>query len=243
MGGLRLQAGSCCRGRQPLLPPATLGFKTLKLPLSFPIQPLPAQGLVWCLFFNFIGGSALLISDGSQVAAWLWSAIWFVGGVPGAYILWYSRLYNAAIKDSAFGYAIFFAGFFANLVFSIWSAVGACLPASRGRCCAVLARHLLSGALLLLPVLQLAHPTSVSWLPMSPSPLSDTSHPAPPLTLQPLPLPPRSRTLASSRPPPASETTLGWVSSTSLAPPSGPWRACGACGCTSWCTAASAGRA
>ena len=93
---------------------------------------LPAQGLVWCLFFNFIGGSALLISDGSQVAAWLWSAIWFVGGVPGAYILWYSRLYNAAIKDSAFGYAIFFAGFFANLVFSIWSAVGACLPAAGG---------------------------------------------------------------------------------------------------------------
>ena len=40
---------------------------------------------MWCLFFNFIGGSALLISDGSQVAAWLWSAIWFVGGVPGAY--------------------------------------------------------------------------------------------------------------------------------------------------------------
>lgn len=24
-----------------------------------------------------------------QVAAWLWSAIWFVGGVPGAYILWW----------------------------------------------------------------------------------------------------------------------------------------------------------
>jgi len=23
-----------------------------------------------------------------QVSAWLWSAIWFVGGVPGAYILW-----------------------------------------------------------------------------------------------------------------------------------------------------------
>lgn len=23
-----------------------------------------------------------------QVSAWLWSSIWFVGGVPGAYILW-----------------------------------------------------------------------------------------------------------------------------------------------------------
>ncbi|KAL4447315.1 hypothetical protein ABPG77_007348 [Micractinium sp. CCAP 211/92] len=81
-------------------------------------------GLIWCLFFNFIGTVALLITDGGAIAAFLWGAIWFVGGVPGAYILWYARLYNAAIKDSAFGYAVFFAGFFANLVFSIWSAVG-----------------------------------------------------------------------------------------------------------------------
>lgn len=86
--------------------------------------PLP-QGLIWCLFFNFIGATALFITDGSEVAAWLWASIWMVGGIPGAYILWYSRLYNAAIKDSAFGYALFFAGFFANLGFSVWSAVGA----------------------------------------------------------------------------------------------------------------------
>lgn len=56
----------------------------------------------------------------------------------------YARLYNAAIKDSAFGYAIFFAGFFANLVFSIWSAVGEpwqlqlpCRPAACMLQCAV----------------------------------------------------------------------------------------------------------
>jgi len=85
------------------------------------------QGLIWCLFFNFIGATALFITDGGQVAAWLWASIWMVGGIPGAYILWYSRLYNAAIKDSAFGYALFFAGFFANLGFSVWSAVGACV--------------------------------------------------------------------------------------------------------------------
>lgn len=47
----------------------------------------------------------------------------------------YARLYNAAIKDSAFGYAIFFAGFFANLVFSIWSAVGE-LPVHKHSWCA-----------------------------------------------------------------------------------------------------------
>jgi hypothetical protein len=86
------------------------------------------QGLIWCLFFNFIGGTALLITDGGEIAAWLWASIWMVGGIPGAYILWYARLYNASIKDSAFGYALFFAGFFANLAFSIWSAVGAWAP-------------------------------------------------------------------------------------------------------------------
>lgn len=35
----------------------------------------------------------------------------------------YARIYNAAIKDSALGFGIFFCGFMANLVFSIWSAV------------------------------------------------------------------------------------------------------------------------
>ncbi|PSC72574.1 Secretory carrier-associated membrane 1 [Micractinium conductrix] len=81
-------------------------------------------GLIWCLFFNFVGATALLITDGKAIASWLWASIWMVGGIPGAYFMWYSRLYNAAIKDSAFGYAMFFAGFFANLAFSVWSAVG-----------------------------------------------------------------------------------------------------------------------
>jgi len=53
------------------------------------------------------------------------AAIYALGGVPGAFILWYMRVYNAAIKDSAFGYAIFFAGFMAHLVFVGWSAIGA----------------------------------------------------------------------------------------------------------------------
>eukprot|EP00887_Chlorella_sp_A99_P001929 scaffold18.g1929.t1 len=81
-------------------------------------------GLIWCMFFNFVCVSAALIGIGSdKTGSWLWSIIWMLGGVPGAYILWYARIYNAAIKDSAFGYAVFFAGFMANLVFCIWSAV------------------------------------------------------------------------------------------------------------------------
>jgi hypothetical protein len=34
------------------------------------------------------------------------------------------RLYNAAIKDSAFGYALFFAFYMAHMIFVGWSAVG-----------------------------------------------------------------------------------------------------------------------
>lgn len=85
-------------------------------------------GLCICLFMNFIGTTALLITDG-EVSDWLWSALYLVGGVPGAYILWYSRLYNASIKDSAFGYGIFFLFFIAaHLVFTGWSAVGKLIP-------------------------------------------------------------------------------------------------------------------
>lgn len=91
-------------------------------------------GLILCLFWNFIGGSALLITKSDQIAAWLWTALFLVGGVPGGYFLWYSRLYNAAIKDSAFGYAVFFAGFFANLAFSVWSAVGPPIAAKNSHC-------------------------------------------------------------------------------------------------------------
>ena len=83
------------------------------------------MGLIWCMFFNFCSVTGALIGiGGDKMGSWLWSIIWALGGIPGAYILWYSRIYNAAIKDSAIGYSFFFAGFMANLVFSIWSAVG-----------------------------------------------------------------------------------------------------------------------
>lgn len=81
-------------------------------------------GLIWCMFFNFWSVTAALIGIGSdKMGSWLWSIIWALGGIPGAYIFWYARIYNAAIKDSALGYGMFFAGFMANLVFCIWSAI------------------------------------------------------------------------------------------------------------------------
>ncbi|GAB4814635.1 hypothetical protein N2152v2_001681 [Parachlorella kessleri] len=81
-------------------------------------------GLVLCMAWNFIGTIAAMIGcGGDNLSAFLWAAIYALGGIPGAFILWYMRVYNAAIKDSAFGYAIFFAGFMAHLVFVGWSAI------------------------------------------------------------------------------------------------------------------------
>jgi hypothetical protein len=89
---------------------------------------LPPQGLIICLFFNFIATTAALIGlGGDNIGSWLWSALYATGGIPGAFILWHMRLYNSAIKDSAFGYAIFFLFFVvAHMVFCVWSAVGEC---------------------------------------------------------------------------------------------------------------------
>ncbi len=81
-------------------------------------------GLIICLFWNFIGCAGYLIAEG-KLSPFLWGALYLVGGIPGGWYLWYGRLYNAAIKDSAFGYGLFFLFFTtAHLVFSGWSAIG-----------------------------------------------------------------------------------------------------------------------
>ena len=42
----------------------------------------------------------------------------------------YMRVYNAAIKDRAFTYAIFFMFFFIHIIFCVWSAISPPLPFS-----------------------------------------------------------------------------------------------------------------
>lgn len=81
-------------------------------------------GFILCSFMNFVGTIALMIGvGGDNLSSFLWAAIWAVGGVPGAFVLWYMRLYNAAIKDSALSYALFFMFFMAHMVFVGWSAI------------------------------------------------------------------------------------------------------------------------
>lgn len=88
-------------------------------------------GMVWCMFFNFVAVTgALIVNSGDNLSAWLWAVIYALGGIPLGFTLWYMRVYNAAIKDRALSYGLFFIFFMAHLIFVGWSAVG---EAWRGR--------------------------------------------------------------------------------------------------------------
>ena len=71
-----------------------------------------------------------------QVGSCMWpmpvglhtAVIYWVIGIPVAWILWYIRLYNAAKKDAAFTYAWFFLAYLVHIFWCIWSAV--CAPIS-----------------------------------------------------------------------------------------------------------------
>lgn len=82
-------------------------------------------GMVWCMFFNFVAVTgALIVNSGDNLSAWLWAVIYGLGGIPLGFTLWYMRVYNAAIKDRALSYGLFFIFFMAHLIFVGWSAVG-----------------------------------------------------------------------------------------------------------------------
>ena len=82
-------------------------------------------GLVLALFWNLMGTVVALVVKSDKLSAFLWGALYFVGGIPGAWFLWYGRIYRASIKDSAFGYGLFFLFFStAHLIFTGWSAIG-----------------------------------------------------------------------------------------------------------------------
>ncbi|KAG6516983.1 putative secretory carrier-associated membrane protein 1 [Zingiber officinale] len=79
-------------------------------------------GLAGSLFWNIIAVTAAWI-EGEAVKIWLLSIIYFISGVPGAYILWYRPLYHAMRTDSALNYGRFFLFYSLHLGFVIYSAV------------------------------------------------------------------------------------------------------------------------
>ncbi|KAI0494954.1 hypothetical protein KFK09_025104 [Dendrobium nobile] len=79
-------------------------------------------GLTACLFWNFIAVTAAWIKV-ENVKIWLLAIIYFISGVPGAYVLWYRPLYNAMRTDSALKFGWFFLFYMLHIVFCIFSAV------------------------------------------------------------------------------------------------------------------------
>ncbi|KAK8585299.1 hypothetical protein V6N13_139232 [Hibiscus sabdariffa] len=79
-------------------------------------------GLVLCLLWNIIAvTTAWIKGEGARI--WLLSIIYFVAGVPGAYVLWYRPLYRAFRNESAFKFGWFFLFYLLHIGFCIFAAV------------------------------------------------------------------------------------------------------------------------
>ncbi|XP_020091956.1 secretory carrier-associated membrane protein 2-like isoform X1 [Ananas comosus] len=79
-------------------------------------------GLVLCLFWNVIAVTAAWIK-GEGVKIWFLAIIYFISGVPGAYVLWYRPLYRAMRTESALKFGWFFLFYLLHICFCIYSAV------------------------------------------------------------------------------------------------------------------------
>ncbi|KAL8107897.1 secretory carrier-associated membrane protein 3-like [Apium graveolens] len=79
-------------------------------------------GLVLCLFWNIIATSTAWIK-GEDPKIWFLSIIYFIAGVPLAYVLWYRPLYRAFRSEGAFKFAWFFLFYLVHIGFVIFAAV------------------------------------------------------------------------------------------------------------------------
>ncbi|KAK9866559.1 hypothetical protein WJX84_008606 [Apatococcus fuscideae] len=88
-------------------------------------------GLVWCLTFNWFGALIAMcaINPGSgRLFGFMLATVYWFAGVPGAWILWYQRIYNASRNDRALTYAWFFFMFTVHTAFCTWAAISPPLP-------------------------------------------------------------------------------------------------------------------
>ncbi|XVF40568.1 hypothetical protein PTKIN_Ptkin01aG0124000 [Pterospermum kingtungense] len=79
-------------------------------------------GLFLCLLWNIIAVTTAWIK-GEGVRIWFLAIIYFIAGVPGAYVLWYRPLYRAFRKESAFTFGWFFLFYLLHIGFCIFAAV------------------------------------------------------------------------------------------------------------------------
>lgn len=79
-------------------------------------------GLVFCLFYNIIAVTVAWIKGGGPTIFFL-AIIYFISGVPGAYVLWYRPLYRAMRTDSALKFGWFFLCYAFHIGFCVVAAV------------------------------------------------------------------------------------------------------------------------
>lgn len=79
-------------------------------------------GLALCLTWNFVAVTTAWIKGGKPTI-WLLAIIYFISGVPGAYVLWYRPLYRAFRTDSALNFGWFFLFYMFHVAFCVFAAV------------------------------------------------------------------------------------------------------------------------
>jgi len=79
-------------------------------------------GLVVCLLWNIIAVTFAWIR-GEGPTIWFLAIIYFISGVPGAYVLWYRPLYRAMRTDSALKFGWFFLSYMFHIAFCVFAAV------------------------------------------------------------------------------------------------------------------------
>ncbi|CAN0896876.1 Secretory carrier-associated membrane protein 1 [Linum grandiflorum] len=79
-------------------------------------------GIVLCLLWNVVAVTAAWIK-GEGPTIFIFAVIYFVTGVPGAYVLWYRPLYRAMRTDSALKFGWFFLTYSFHIGFCVLAAI------------------------------------------------------------------------------------------------------------------------
>ncbi|XP_074272159.1 secretory carrier-associated membrane protein 1-like isoform X1 [Silene latifolia] len=79
-------------------------------------------GLTLCLTWNIVAVTTAWIKGG-DATIWFLAVIYFISGVPCAYVLWYRPLYRAFRTESAMNFTWFFLFYVIHILFVIFAAV------------------------------------------------------------------------------------------------------------------------
>mmetsp|Transcript_47671 Transcript_47671/g.91018 ORF Transcript_47671/g.91018 Transcript_47671/m.91018 type:complete len:311 (-) Transcript_47671:402-1334(-) len=81
-------------------------------------------GLCACLSFNWFAVTCELFRSGAdETASWLYSGIYLIMGVLGAWYLWYARLYMACKGDRGLTFFFFFMAYSVHCAFCLWASL------------------------------------------------------------------------------------------------------------------------